>query len=124
MIKPMGTAYLKALMALFIRASGMKMCNMESAWRLGLIKANMRASISKARSMDKENSLGQTGLNTWVNLKTMTFVGTDTTPGRTVAPIKALGRTTRWMDKASTLGPMAASTKVNSKWIKRMVMAL
>ena len=54
----------------------------------------------------------------------MTLVATVTIPGQTAVLIRVFGRTTRWTDKVSTHGEMAASIKVSSNLIRKMVKAL
>ncbi len=62
MTRPKGWVSSKPWMEPFTRESGTMMSSTEKALKLGMTKADMRATITKGRSRAKASSIGRMGL--------------------------------------------------------------
>jgi len=82
----------------------------------------LKDNLEMERSMGKENLDGLTVAVTKVILIITKSVVREFTLGRIVEPTKGVGLTTRWMDSASSLGPMVNCIKANTRMIISTVM--
>jgi len=122
MIRPMVRERMSIVTVLNLSVIMLKIGNMALASRYGPIMLNLRAILSRVRSMVWELSGGTMDQFILVSFITTTFMGREFIRGVTVGNMKVTGEQIRCMVKACSPGPTAENTSASIETIKRRAM--